>query len=338
MSTSFVVVAKRDCPTCDLVQPVLHEIAASGAALTVYTQDDPAFPAGPGRDRRPFAGAFVAPRCRDGTDSDSSRRGRRDRAHGGLGPRGVDPRDRARPARGRPPRIPAGMRLEERGPRHAGDSGGGVRSAAADGAGHRCTCLRGRARAVLLPRLERRAAGGPADPRSGAAHARGNDARSAAGDRRDPAEQCTVHRREGRNQRSDGGLQARVHAGRPRSGGGGARARVRNARPALHHMVLGPDGGRERPDRTPDRHEFRCERSRSGQPGKCEYRARVAARDPQRRRRGSGWHRPGDARLAGEVHPVLRRGRIRIRTGSRSAWSAASRTVPRQSPCSGPGG
>ena len=46
MSTSFVVVAKRGCPTCDLVQPVLHEIAASGAALTVYTQDDPAFPAG----------------------------------------------------------------------------------------------------------------------------------------------------------------------------------------------------------------------------------------------------------------------------------------------------
>ena len=46
MSTSFVVVAKRDCPTCDLVQPVLHEIVASGAALTVYTQDDPTFPEG----------------------------------------------------------------------------------------------------------------------------------------------------------------------------------------------------------------------------------------------------------------------------------------------------
>ena len=44
--TSFVVVAKRDCPTCDLVQPVLREIAASGAVLTVYTQDDPAFPDG----------------------------------------------------------------------------------------------------------------------------------------------------------------------------------------------------------------------------------------------------------------------------------------------------
>ena len=46
MSTHFVVVAKRDCPTCDLVQPVLRKIAASGAWLTVYTQDDPEFPHG----------------------------------------------------------------------------------------------------------------------------------------------------------------------------------------------------------------------------------------------------------------------------------------------------
>ena len=46
MSASFVVVAKRDCPTCELVRPVLREIAASGAELTVYTQDDPAFPEG----------------------------------------------------------------------------------------------------------------------------------------------------------------------------------------------------------------------------------------------------------------------------------------------------
>ena len=41
-----MVVAKRDCPTCELVQPVLREIAASGTRLTVYTQDDPAFPDG----------------------------------------------------------------------------------------------------------------------------------------------------------------------------------------------------------------------------------------------------------------------------------------------------
>ena len=46
MRTSFIVVAKRDCPTCELVQPVLREIVGSGADLTVYTQDDPAFPEG----------------------------------------------------------------------------------------------------------------------------------------------------------------------------------------------------------------------------------------------------------------------------------------------------
>jgi len=41
----LVAVVKRDCPTCGLVVPVLGEIAARGRALTVYTQDDPSFPA-----------------------------------------------------------------------------------------------------------------------------------------------------------------------------------------------------------------------------------------------------------------------------------------------------
>jgi hypothetical protein len=41
----LVAVVKRDCATCGLVVPVLGEIAARGMALTVYTQDDPEFPA-----------------------------------------------------------------------------------------------------------------------------------------------------------------------------------------------------------------------------------------------------------------------------------------------------
>ncbi len=42
-----VAVVKRDCPTCVLVAPVLGELAASGdGPLTVYCQDDPAFPDG----------------------------------------------------------------------------------------------------------------------------------------------------------------------------------------------------------------------------------------------------------------------------------------------------
>lgn len=40
----LVAVVKRDCPTCVLVEPVLRELAAAGP-LTVYSQDDPTFPA-----------------------------------------------------------------------------------------------------------------------------------------------------------------------------------------------------------------------------------------------------------------------------------------------------
>jgi hypothetical protein len=40
----IVAVVKRDCPTCELVAPVLGELAATGQPLTVYTQDDPSFP------------------------------------------------------------------------------------------------------------------------------------------------------------------------------------------------------------------------------------------------------------------------------------------------------
>ena len=36
---------KRECPTCELVAPVLRDLA-SRTALTVYTQDDPSFPEG----------------------------------------------------------------------------------------------------------------------------------------------------------------------------------------------------------------------------------------------------------------------------------------------------
>jgi hypothetical protein len=39
----LIVVVKRDCPTCVLAEPVLAELAAR-TGLTVFTQDDPAFP------------------------------------------------------------------------------------------------------------------------------------------------------------------------------------------------------------------------------------------------------------------------------------------------------
>ncbi len=45
-----VIVVKRDCPTCRMVEPVLAQLdEAPGITLTVFTQDDPAFPAGVGK-------------------------------------------------------------------------------------------------------------------------------------------------------------------------------------------------------------------------------------------------------------------------------------------------
>jgi hypothetical protein len=40
----FVVIVKRECATCQMVEPVLAHIASATNSLTVYTQDDPNFP------------------------------------------------------------------------------------------------------------------------------------------------------------------------------------------------------------------------------------------------------------------------------------------------------
>ena len=40
----FVIVAKRDCPTCVMIEPVYRQIADQGSSLTVFSQDDPSFP------------------------------------------------------------------------------------------------------------------------------------------------------------------------------------------------------------------------------------------------------------------------------------------------------
>jgi len=44
VSDGLVAVVKADCPACTLVRPVLADLAER-AGLTVYTQDDPTFPA-----------------------------------------------------------------------------------------------------------------------------------------------------------------------------------------------------------------------------------------------------------------------------------------------------
>jgi len=45
LPNGIVAFVKRDCPTCELVAPVLRELA-EGGSLTVYCQDDPTFPSG----------------------------------------------------------------------------------------------------------------------------------------------------------------------------------------------------------------------------------------------------------------------------------------------------
>ncbi len=45
LSDGIVVFVKRECPTCELVVPVLEELSKR-LSLTVYTQDDPGFPQG----------------------------------------------------------------------------------------------------------------------------------------------------------------------------------------------------------------------------------------------------------------------------------------------------
>ena len=42
----LIVVAKAECPTCTLVEPLLRELAQGGLPLTVYVQDDAAYGAG----------------------------------------------------------------------------------------------------------------------------------------------------------------------------------------------------------------------------------------------------------------------------------------------------
>ena len=42
----LIVVAKRDCPTCGLVEPLLQQLADTGTPLRVLVQDDPTYAAG----------------------------------------------------------------------------------------------------------------------------------------------------------------------------------------------------------------------------------------------------------------------------------------------------
>ena len=44
ISDGFIIVAKRDCPTCTMLEPVYRELADSTTQIVIYSQDDPTFP------------------------------------------------------------------------------------------------------------------------------------------------------------------------------------------------------------------------------------------------------------------------------------------------------
>jgi hypothetical protein len=46
IADGLVVFAKRACPTCALVEPVMAELARRNSAFRVVSQDDPQFPGG----------------------------------------------------------------------------------------------------------------------------------------------------------------------------------------------------------------------------------------------------------------------------------------------------
>jgi hypothetical protein len=48
VNDGLVVFAKRECPTCTLIEPLMRELALKNSAFRVVSQDDPGFPKGVG--------------------------------------------------------------------------------------------------------------------------------------------------------------------------------------------------------------------------------------------------------------------------------------------------
>ena len=44
MAEELIVIAKRDCPTCTMLEDVYARLAAGPVPVRIYSQDDPTFP------------------------------------------------------------------------------------------------------------------------------------------------------------------------------------------------------------------------------------------------------------------------------------------------------
>ena len=307
----WVAVVKRECPTCELVVPVLAQLADAGP-LTVLSQDDPGFPAGlTVVDDRELERSWrlqvqTVPtllRVEDGAEVERTEGWLRERWEALTGVAGSG---------SRPARAPAWLRVALGRAGARGGARAALRRTPARRAPGRAGRPRGRVRGDARPRLDRRTARRPADRGARAAHAQGHDARPRRGRRRRPARPRRVHRREGRGERGDGRLPARAPARRARRRGGGLHRGLRPARPARDDVLLRAGRRRERPGGAGGRHEQRRQRARSGQPGQRHHRPGAAAGRAQRRRRPSRRGRPGDARQPRQAHLLLRRARARL--------------------------
>ena len=281
----LVIVAKRDCPTCVLVEPVMQSLDRAGP-LAVVSQDDPTFPSGvrsvfyDDELERSFRLNIEAVptliRFKDGREVE--------RTVGWERKEWMRLAGDAAAGNGLPDWQPGcGSKSVEPGVHEAliaryGDPGLKSREIAVGNWDDPMEACFERGWTDGLP-------GRAADRRAHPAHAGRHRAQARRGGGADPAQPRVLHRREGGDQRRDGGLQAGVHAGGAGRAGGGPRSAVRAARPALHHAFLRPAGHHQRPGRQGDRHEQRRQCAGSGQPRQRHDRPCAAA---HRRNVGGG--------------------------------------------------
>ena len=93
MPDGLVVVVKEECESCRMVAPLLGALPG----VTVYTQDDPAFPAGVDATHDADLAVSWHHDHRDGADPAARRRRRRGRAHRRLVARRLAADHRASP-------------------------------------------------------------------------------------------------------------------------------------------------------------------------------------------------------------------------------------------------
>ena len=167
----LVIVAKRDCPTCVLVEPVMQSLDRAGP-LDRGQPGRSDLPAGRALgDRRPGTRALVPPQDRGRADPDPLQGRPRGRAHRGLGAQRMAAARRRRRRRRGPAGLAAGLRLQERRARRAGGADRALRRDRPEVARDRRRQLGRSDRSLLRARLERRPAGGAADRRAHPAHA-----------------------------------------------------------------------------------------------------------------------------------------------------------------------